>query len=122
MEREEDLAAFREMLVDRFGPIPAPTEDLFTAIRARRTAKELGFEKLILKGGQLRLYFIDNPDSPYFQSPQFERILQYIQTEVRGARLKQVGKHHMLVVEGMGSMGDVLWFLEGARVRDGVAG
>ncbi len=121
LERDEDLAAFREMLVDRFGPIPAPTEDLFTAIRARRTAKELGFEKLILKGGQLRLYFIDNPDSPYFQSPQFERILQYIQTEVRGARLKQVGKHHMLVVDGMRRMEDVRWFLEGARVRDGVA-
>jgi len=121
LEREEDLEAFREMLVDRFGPIPAPTEDLFTAIRARRTAKELGFEKLILKGGQLRLYFIDNPDSPYFQSPQFERILQYIQTEVRGARLKQVGKHHMLVVEGQQTMKDVLWFLEGARLKDGVA-
>ncbi len=120
LEREEDLEAFREMLVDRFGPIPAPTEDLFTAIRARRAAKELGFEKLILKGGQLRLYFIDNPDSPYFQSAQFERILQYIQTEVRGARLKQVGKHHMLVVDGKRKMEEVLWFLEGARTKDGV--
>jgi transcription-repair coupling factor (superfamily II helicase) len=117
LEREEDLEAFREMLVDRFGPIPAQTEDLFTAIRCRRTAKELGFEKLILKGGQLRLYFIDNPDSPYFQSPQFERILQYIQTEVRGARLKQVGKHHLLVVDGKKNMEEVLWFLEGGRLK-----
>jgi transcription-repair coupling factor (superfamily II helicase) len=76
-------------------------------------AKELGFEKLILKNGQMRLYFISNPDSPYFESDTFNNIMQYIQTEVNNARLKQVGKNFMLIVDKIKSMSDVEWFLKG---------
>ena len=118
LEREEDVAAFKEMLIDRFGPLPRQVEDLFTALRCRHTAKELGFEKLILKNQQLRLYFISNPESPYFESDTFKGIMQHIQTTAtHKARLKQVGKNFMLVAEGFKEMGDVLWFLEGMVVQ-----
>ncbi len=114
LERAEDVTVFKEMLIDRFGPLPGPVENLFTALRCRHVAKELGFEKLILKASQLRLYFISNPDSPYFESDTFKAIMQHIQTSAtHRARLKQVGKNFMLVAEGFKSMGDVLWFLEG---------
>ena len=79
-------------------------------------AKELGFEKLILKSQQLRLYFISNPDSPYFESETFNRIMQKIQTTAtHRAKLKQVGKNFMLLAEGLKGMGDVLRFLEGIQ-------
>lgn len=114
LERDEDVAVFKEMLVDRFGPLPLPVENLFIALKCRHVAKELGFEKLILKNEQLRLYFISNPDSPYFESETFNFIMQHIQTgATHKARLKQVGKNFMLIAEGLKSMGDVLWFLEG---------
>ncbi len=114
LERPEDVAVFKEMLIDRFGPLPEPVENLFTALRCRHVAKELGFEKLILKNSQLRLYFISNPDSPYFESDTFKGIMQHIQTAAtHKARLKQVGKNFMLLAEGFGGMGEVLWFLEG---------
>ena len=114
LEREEDSAVFREMLVDRFGPMPIQVEELFTALRCRHVAKELGFEKLIIKNHQLKLYFISNPESPYFESETFNRIMQYIQTSAsHGARLKQVGKNFMLIAEGLKGMKEVLWFLEG---------
>jgi transcription-repair coupling factor (superfamily II helicase) len=73
----------------------------------------MGFEKLILKNNQLRLYFINNPDSPYFESETFNHIMQYIQTQTNNARLKQVGKNFMLIAEKMKAMKDVQWFLEG---------
>jgi transcription-repair coupling factor (superfamily II helicase) len=76
-------------------------------------ACELGFEKLILKNEQMRLYFISNPDSPYFESDTFNHILKYIQKQTKNARLKQVGKNFMLVVEGVKHMRDVEWFLGG---------
>jgi transcription-repair coupling factor (superfamily II helicase) len=114
LERPEDVAAFREMLVDRFGTMPPQVEELFTALRCRHTAKELGFEKLILKAAQLRMYFISNPDSPYFESETFKAIMQHIQTSAtHKARLKQVGKNFMLIADGLSNMGEVLWFLEG---------
>ena len=114
LERKEDVEVYKEMLEDRFGPIPPQVADLFTALRCRHVAKELGFEKLILKNEQLRLYFINNPDSPYFESETFQHIMKHIQTTAtHSARLKQVGKNFMLLADGFKGMDDVLWFLEG---------
>jgi transcription-repair coupling factor (superfamily II helicase) len=75
METEEELNAFKTQLVDRFGPMPTAVTDLFITVNCRRLACDLGFEKLILKNEQLRLYFISNPDSPYFESDAFNYIL-----------------------------------------------
>jgi transcription-repair coupling factor (superfamily II helicase) len=74
-ENEEALLRFESSLIDRFGPIPKSTQSLLVALRARWTAQELGFERLILKNKQLRLYFVSNPDSPYFVSETFKYIL-----------------------------------------------
>ena len=113
VEDEAELIAFTNELRDRFGPIPEQVEELFTTIRCRRLACELGFEKLILKNNQLRLYFVNNPDSPYFESEVFNHILGYIQKSVNNARLKQVGKNFMLLADKVTSMSKVHSFLEG---------
>ncbi len=117
IENEEDLNKFATELADRFGPIPAQVKDLFTTLRCRQIAQELGFEKLILKNQQMRLYFVSNPESPYFESDTFNHILKYIQTQTKNARLKQVGKNFLLVVDRMKAMNDVLHFLEGMMVK-----
>jgi transcription-repair coupling factor (superfamily II helicase) len=115
LETEEEMNQFALELVDRFGPIPPQVEELFTTLRCRTIACELGFEKLILKNQQMRLYFVSNPDSPYFESDTFNHILKYIQTMTRHARLKQVGKNFLLVVDKIKHMRDVQWFLEGIQ-------
>lgn len=112
LENEEELQIFTEELIDRFGPIPKQVEELLITIRCRWLAKELGFEKLILKNTQLRFYFINNPESPYFESETFNYILTYIQTRTNTARLKQVGKNFMLMVDKVKNMGDVYSFLQ----------
>jgi transcription-repair coupling factor (superfamily II helicase) len=113
IEDEEKLKQFAMELVDRFGPIPPQVEDLFTTLRCRTIARELGFEKLILKNQQMRLYFVSNPESPYFESDTFNHILAYIQQRVNNARLKQVGKNFLLIVDKINGMNSVLRFLEG---------
>jgi len=113
IEDEEKLKAFAAEMQDRFGPIPSQVEELFTTIRCRSIAKELGFEKLILKNEQMRLYFVSNPDSPYFESDTFNHIMSYIQKHTNNARLKQVGKNFMLLVDRVKNMSDVLWLMEG---------
>ncbi len=113
IESDEELELFAEELRDRFGPMPSQVEELFTTIRCRKVAKELGFEKLILKNKQLRLYFINNPDSPYFESPTFNHIMRYIQTQTNHARLKQVGKNFMLLADKLEDMQQVYEFLSG---------
>jgi transcription-repair coupling factor (superfamily II helicase) len=121
LETEEEMTKFATELHDRFGPIPPQVEELFTTLRCRKIACELGFEKLILKNQQMRLYFVSNPESPYFESPTFNHILAYIQTQTRNARLKQVGKNFLLVVDRIKNMKDVHWFLEGMAAKSNPA-
>ncbi len=73
-------------------------------IRCRWMAIKLGFEKMMLKEEKLRCYFINNPDSPYFESPTFNHILTYLQTRVNNAKLRQVGKNFMLVADKIATM------------------
>ncbi|GAA4451781.1 transcription-repair coupling factor [Rurimicrobium arvi] len=108
---DEELNGYALNLVDRFGPLPAPVEELLTAIRCRRKAKALGFEKLILKNEQMRLYFISDPESAYFESEAFNRIMDFIQKGTNKARLKNVGKNFMLIVDQMRSMSAIEEFL-----------
>jgi len=110
-DSEEELAEFHTELIDRFGPIPPQVEDLFDTVRIRKLAVSLGFEKLILKDDTLRCYFINRPDSPYFESGTFKKILDYLQKQTNKARLKQAGKHFLLVVDHTKTMADILDFL-----------
>ncbi len=118
LEEEEELKMFEEELIDRFGPIPPQVHELLTTIRCRWIAKELGFERLIMKSNALRLYFVSDPDSPYFESDTFNHIMNAIQTQFNNARLKQVGKNFLLKVDNVKSMADVYSFLN--RIYSGL--
>ncbi len=110
-ENEEELMAFHTELIDRFGPIPEQVEDLFTTVRCRWVAVALGFEKMSLKENIMRCYFINKNDSPYFESDLFKNILGYLQTGTNKAKLKQIGKNFLLVVEDIRNMEAMLRFL-----------
>jgi transcription-repair coupling factor (superfamily II helicase) len=109
---EEELKKFHLELQDRFGPIPECVEDLFTTVRCRKIALELGFERMTLKNKTLRCYFVNNPDSPYFISEVFQSILLHIQTKTNKSHLKQVGKNFMLVTEEVSNMKSLYEFLQ----------
>jgi transcription-repair coupling factor (superfamily II helicase) len=111
-ESEEALVAMEAEFTDRFGPIPEEVRDLFVTVRCRKLAIELGFEKMSLKSDTMRCHFINRPDSPYFESETFKRILDYVQTGTNRAKLKQTGKLFLLVVEQVTSMTQMHSFLQ----------
>ena len=78
MEKEEEIQKFSKDLEDRFGPIPKPVIQLIDTMRLRWKAREIGFEKLVLKSGKMIGYFISKQDSPFYQSDAFTRILNFI--------------------------------------------
>lgn len=75
---EKGMEDFSKNLVDRFGEIPAPTLALIDTMRLRWMAREIGFEKLVLKSGKMIGYFINKEDSPFFQSEKFSHVLEFI--------------------------------------------
>ena len=117
-DTEEELQDFHSEMLDRFGPVPEQVEDLFTTVRCRKLAVELGFEKMSLKDEVLRCYFINRPDSPYFESDIFKNTLDFLQKHTNKAKLKQVGKLFLLVVTDIKNMEAMLTFLQ--RMHKGV--
>jgi transcription-repair coupling factor (superfamily II helicase) len=111
-DNESDLVAFHQELTDRFGKVPAPVEDLFTTVRCRKIGIKLGFEKMLLKEQTLKCFFVNKPDSPYFESEVFKQLLAYLQKETNKARLKQTGKNFLLVVDDVKTMQQLQTFLQ----------
>lgn len=86
---EPDLQVFESQLIDRFGKLPSEAADLLQVVRLRWLAIELGMEKLILKGQKMLIYFIQNQDSAYYQSPAFSKVLHFVQRNVGRCRMKE---------------------------------
>ena len=110
-ESEEELQLMAEEMKDRFGALPQAVNDLFITVRCRKLAVELGFEKMSLKDETLRCYFINRPDSPYFESQTFQMILSFIQTGTNKAKLKQSGRLFIMIVDNVKTMEDMHRFL-----------
>ena len=95
---DKDVAAFRSRLEDRFGPVPPETEELLRIVPLRRLAARLGAEKIFLKGGRMTLFFVSNPDSPFYQSQAFGKVIDYMMKYTRRCDLReQNGKRSMLI-------------------------
>ena len=104
LEKEEELAVFENHLIDRFGPIPKATQEMIQAIRLRWVAKEIGLEKVVLKQKKLICYFVSNQDSPYYQSPIFTKVLQFVQQNPGACKLKERNDRLSLVFENVNSI------------------
>ena len=99
IENEEDLKLFEEQITDRFGAIPPQVEKLFDSIRLKWIAKDLGFEKVILKGHKMIAYFVANPLSSFFESEAFGNILNFIKENPRTCQMKERNNKLSLVFE-----------------------
>ncbi len=88
LEKEEDVNKFVTRLEDRFGKIPKEGKELIGVIRLRRIAKSLSIEKVVLRKGQMMLFLVSNPDSLYYQSQAFDKLLTYIQQHPRECQLR----------------------------------
>ena len=86
--KEEELEYFKQELTDRFGPIPEQTQELIRSLPLKWLAKELGFQKLVIKSGKMIGHFLADQDSEYFSSPVFQNILVQIQYMSKDCVLK----------------------------------
>ena len=77
------------MLTDRFGPLPAPSEDLLKVVELRWLAQRLGVEKIVLKKNILITYFVSNPDSPFYSSKRFKEVIGNIQANPGIFRMRE---------------------------------
>ena len=98
LELDKDVLAFKSRLEDRFGKVPREGQELLRIVPLRRMAKRLGAEKVFLKAGRMTLFFVSNPDSPYYQSAAFGKVIDYMGKNPHYCNLReQNGKRSMVI-------------------------
>ncbi len=112
IEKEGDLEDFRNMLTDRFGPPPGEAEELLNVVQLRWLAQRTGVEKIILKNNTLIAYFVSNPDSAFYRSPVFPKIIGNIQRNPAQYRMRQDKDRLSLRVGNVTSIAAVFSILE----------
>ena len=113
LETDEQLTAFRRRLEDRFGAVPDEGEELMRVVPLRRLGKQLGVEKIVLKAGRMALFFVSDPESPYYQSDIFGRILEYPTFSSHECRFREEGGRKSLLVSDISTVRDALDVLKG---------
>ena len=103
IKEEKELKILQSNLEDRFGLIPKSVEDLISSMKLKWVAKELGFERLILKNGEMRTYFTTKKDSLYFESESFSKILEYLKQNFTKAEMKEKKDKLVLIVKDINS-------------------
>lgn len=99
LTQDTDVAAFRARLEDRFGPLPRETKELLRIVPLRRMAARLGVEKVYLKGGRMTMFFVLNPESPYYQSRAFGKMLAYMAKYTRRCDLRDQNNRRSMIVK-----------------------
>lgn len=112
MEDEQKIEEFREQLKDRFGAIPATTEELIKVVPLRMAAKRLGIERLTLKGGKMYVYFVGEENAAYYASAAFGRMLAWFQLDPKRTKLREVNGKRSFLVEGVPTVTEALSILQ----------
>lgn len=112
IERELDLQKFKMNLEDRFGKIPKETAELLRIPRLRYLARRLGNEKIMLKMGQMYMYFVDDSNQAYYRSPMFGRILNYMQAHPRRCRIREKNGRRSIVISDVPTVEEAVALLQ----------
>ncbi len=112
IERDEELEAYRQRLIDRFGPVPRQGEELMLVVSLRRVGRRLGCEKIILRQGRMQMQFVSNTQSAFYQSAAFGRVINYIGYHPRRCNLKEKNGKRSMVVSQVASVKEAVEILK----------
>ena len=112
IERDEELEAYRQRLIDRFGPVPRQGEELMLVVPLRRVGRCLGCEKIILRQGRMQMQFVSNTQSAFYQSAAFGRVINYIGYHPRRCNLEEKNGKRSMVVSQVASVKEAVEILK----------
>jgi transcription-repair coupling factor (superfamily II helicase) len=89
LNNEDQLNQFEIELIDRFGALPKPAQDLLNSIRIKWIAIDTGLERVVMKKQKLVGYFISDQQSEYYQSEIFTKVLKFVQENPELVSMKE---------------------------------
>ena len=104
LERDEDVDQFRQRMIDRFGPVPHEGEELIGVVKLRRLGRYFGCERITLKTGRMRMQFISNPDSAFYDSEAFHKVIAFATTNAHICRVDNSKNQFKLLISDVNSV------------------
>ena len=89
LKTDDELKVFEREVIDRFGPLPTEVVDLFDSVKMKWLGMQFGLEKILMKQHKMVGYFIPDQSSGFFDSSEFSKILQFVQTNPKLCTLKE---------------------------------
>ncbi|MGB0176422.1 MAG: TRCF domain-containing protein, partial [Owenweeksia sp.] len=120
LENPDQLYAFEQELIDRFGPAPEEVYELLNSLKLRWMGKDIGFEKIVLKQERLIGYFVSDPDSPFYQSDKFQRVLHFLKNQPK-AQMKERNKKLYLSFSDVRTVDDAIRLLQPVLKKETVS-
>ena len=87
---EKEIINFSVKIKDRFGPIPKEVENLFNILRLKWIAKNIGFERIILKENTMRAFLPIKSQLNYYNSNEFQKVLNYLKLNNNHCEIKEI--------------------------------
>jgi transcription-repair coupling factor (superfamily II helicase) len=101
LTNEEELNKFILDMEDRFGKLPNSTLELLDVVKLRWLAIDMGIERIFLKAQQMRIHFVSDSTSLFFQSEIFQRILQNMQKIGDNCQMQEKNEKLILVINNV---------------------
>ncbi len=111
LRNDAEVEAFRQRLIDRFGPVPDEGEELIRVVSLRHLGKHFGAERIVLKSGYMRLFFVQNPTSAFFQSKAFGQLIAFASQNFRRCRLAEKNMRRSLLISSIDSVSQAISLL-----------
>ncbi len=111
LETQAEVDAFCQRMNDRFGPIPYEGMELIHVVPLRRLCMYFGAERVVLKSGRMRLYFVSNQESPFYQSPAFGQIIEFATINAHRCKLDVLNGHNTLLMMQINSVEEAVGLL-----------
>jgi len=108
IQREEDLVAYANRLIDRFGALPEAATGLLNVVRLRWEAVRLGMERVKVKNGLMIVHFVGEENSPYYKSDIFMNLLCKITTQPDRFVLKQHNNRLAMTVRRVADLAEAV--------------
>ena len=109
---DDSLKAYRQRIVDRFGPVPREGEELMQVVLVRRLGRKLGCEKIMLRQGVMSMQFVSNQSSPFYQGKTFGRIIKYVMDNPRRCNFKDSKGHRLIKISNVPSVAEAVVVLK----------
>jgi len=108
IETDQALEAYRQRMIDRFGPIPREGEELMLVVPLRRLARKAGCERIMLNQGMMTMQFVSYADSPFYRSKTFAAVLDFIASNARRCDITEQRGRRLAHIRGVNSVSEAL--------------